>query len=430
MSLQLRTKTILICVAVFFLSIGSSTIVNAVYFTREYLEARKSETFMVARTLKSQLDRLLTMHIPLRQLEGFDEVCHETVNKYNYLAYAMVVGEKGEIIFHYSPGDQMVSNPAIVGHLQEKRESVHLYALDGEQFYDFQVPVHNGAGEHIATVRIGFPQFLISQKTRSLIFYSISTALVAFIIGISLLYLSFGIWVNKPVEKFLDTIKNIQNDLLSSRQLVGIRADDELGQLARAFDEMTVALRETTVSRDFMDDILENMQNSLIILDELYIIQSVNQESLNLLGYTEKELIGASISKILGEPVQANMDGAEEAPPVRQVKAVETVYISRTGAEIPVLFSCSFTTATVRQSQGYICVAQDISELRALRGFLPICSVCKKIRDDKGYWNQIESYIATYSSAKFSHSMCPDCMKVCYPEEYELLEAENKVERG
>jgi PAS domain S-box-containing protein len=52
-----------------------------------------------------------------------------------------------------------------------------------------------------------------------------------------------------------------------------------------------------------------------------------------------------------------------------------------------------------------------LSEVKILRGFLPICASCKKIRDDKGYWNQIESYIRDHSEAEFTHSICPKCAK-------------------
>ena len=57
-----------------------------------------------------------------------------------------------------------------------------------------------------------------------------------------------------------------------------------------------------------------------------------------------------------------------------------------------------------------------MEEIRTLSGFLPICSMCKKIRDDKGYWNQIEEYIREHSEAQFTHSVCPDCLKEHYPE--------------
>jgi two-component system, cell cycle sensor histidine kinase and response regulator CckA len=57
-----------------------------------------------------------------------------------------------------------------------------------------------------------------------------------------------------------------------------------------------------------------------------------------------------------------------------------------------------------------------IAKIRTLSGLLPICSACKKIRDDKGYWNQIEAYIEEHSDAAFSHGICPECFRRIYPD--------------
>jgi len=57
-----------------------------------------------------------------------------------------------------------------------------------------------------------------------------------------------------------------------------------------------------------------------------------------------------------------------------------------------------------------------LRKVKTLSGLLPICASCKKIRDDNGYWNQIESYIKTHSEAEFTHGICPECMKKLYPE--------------
>ena len=57
-----------------------------------------------------------------------------------------------------------------------------------------------------------------------------------------------------------------------------------------------------------------------------------------------------------------------------------------------------------------------LSEVKKMSGFLPICASCKKIRDDEGYWQQIEEYISDRSEAQFSHSICPDCTRKLYPE--------------
>ena len=62
---------------------------------------------------------------------------------------------------------------------------------------------------------------------------------------------------------------------------------------------------------------------------------------------------------------------------------------------------------------------QALTKVKRLSGMLPICASCKMIRDDKGYWNQIEAYIANHSEAEFSHGICPNCARKLYPELYE-----------
>ena len=57
-----------------------------------------------------------------------------------------------------------------------------------------------------------------------------------------------------------------------------------------------------------------------------------------------------------------------------------------------------------------------LSQIKKLKGFLPICASCKKIRDDEGYWIRIESYIKDHSEAEFTHSMCPECTEKLYPD--------------
>ena len=56
-----------------------------------------------------------------------------------------------------------------------------------------------------------------------------------------------------------------------------------------------------------------------------------------------------------------------------------------------------------------------LAEVKTLSGLLPICSGCKKIRDDQGYWNRIETFISEHSDAQFSHGICPDCAQKYFP---------------
>jgi len=64
---------------------------------------------------------------------------------------------------------------------------------------------------------------------------------------------------------------------------------------------------------------------------------------------------------------------------------------------------------------------QAVKQIKTLRGLLPICASCKSIRDDRGYWNKLETYLDHHSEIKFSHGICPGCLKKLYPEEFDEM---------
>jgi CheY-like chemotaxis protein len=59
---------------------------------------------------------------------------------------------------------------------------------------------------------------------------------------------------------------------------------------------------------------------------------------------------------------------------------------------------------------------EALASIKTLRGLLPICAACKKIRDDQGYWNQLEAYLSQHSDIQFTHGICPDCARQRYPD--------------
>ncbi|RJR27691.1 MAG: hypothetical protein C4582_00180 [Desulfobacteraceae bacterium] len=71
-----------------------------------------------------------------------------------------------------------------------------------------------------------------------------------------------------------------------------------------------------------------------------------------------------------------------------------------------------------------------LAKVKQLRGFLPICASCKKIRDDTGYWNQVEAYLTSHSDVQFSHSICPECAKKLHPEHDDVMYPEERGARN
>jgi len=110
------------------------------------------------------------------------------------------------------------------------------------------------------------------------------------------------------------------------------------------------------------------------------------------------EFVDSEIKRLGALPDQACVDGNEIGRLQASTVALENILIARSEAE-------------AEREKTIIELQQAIEQIKTLSGFLPICVSCKKIRDDKGYWEQVEAYITRHTDAQFSHGYCPECAK-------------------
>jgi PAS domain S-box-containing protein len=177
-----------------------------------------------------------------------------------------------------------------------------------------------------------------------------------------------------------------------------------------------------------------NISDSVFITDIKNEIIFVNKSFCETYGYSEKEILNRSPEFFQTEFIETNPN---EKPKPNEDMVNEYTHFRKNGNKFPVSMSQSNIVEESDKVVATVWVAQDITErkrteegmkklvselqdalakVRTLSGFIPICASCKKIRDDQGYWNQIEQYIKDHSEAEFSHSMCPDCKKEFYPD--------------
>ncbi len=97
--------------------------------------------------------------------------------------------------------------------------------------------------------------------------------------------------------------------------------------------------------------------------------------------------------------------------------------------ELKVTLEMALYTAKINSENAILIkdLKDALDYVKQLKGLLPICAYCKKIRDKEGNWNQIESYIAKHSEASFTHSACPECIKENYPEFYQKMKKKGKL---
>jgi PAS domain S-box-containing protein len=161
----------------------------------------------------------------------------------------------------------------------------------------------------------------------------------------------------------------------------------------------------------------------------------INQKYRDIVGYSEDELKSLTFQEITHpDDLQAGLDKMQELIDGKiHDFSMEKRYLGPDGSTVWVNLTVSPMWKIEDQPTLHIAVIEDITErklmeaeVKTLSGLLPICVSCKKIRDDKGYWNQIESYIHKHSEAQFSHGICPECMDKIYGEEDWYKEHNNK----
>jgi PAS domain S-box-containing protein len=186
--------------------------------------------------------------------------------------------------------------------------------------------------------------------------------------------------------------------------------------------------------------VAQSAKDTIITADKAGKIAFCNTAACKMFGYREDELIGQSVSILMPQRFRAAHErGLAQVVATGKSRlineTVELFGITKDGSEFPIELSLS--TWESGNHTFYTGIIRDISErkqhekdrdalidnlkkslakVKKLSGLLPICASCKKIRDDKGYWNQIETYIRDHSEAEFSHGICPECSRKLYPE--------------
>ncbi len=300
----------------------------------------------------------------------------------------------------------------------------------GERFVEIRIPVSapsrdrlldwesaRGGPSSLGTLRMG-----ISMQKQRLFFRQMLLG------GVCVILLGLGVmcgaqyWGLRRLLRPLATLARFTN-LVGDGDLgqrTPLDRTDEIGQLGAAFNAMVVRLGETTVSKNYVDNVLRSMGEALIVTDRAGRIQRVNPPTVELLGYGEAELMGRPALSLVAEG---------EAPPA--AASMQRTYRSRDGRLIPVLLSSSELRGAAGLTEGYVWLAQDMTELKRTQGEL------ERARDAAEQANRAKSaFLANMSHELrtplnaiigYSQMLREDCIG---PDQPEVLSDLEKIERS
>lgn len=175
------------------------------------------------------------------------------------------------------------------------------------------------------------------------------------LVFVVLFLISLSRGIVSPIRSLSETTREVAQGNFAAGRNINPEGNDEVAQLAQAFKAMAASLDSTTVSKTYVDDIIRNMKDTLIVIDRNEKIRTVNRALLRLLGYTEAELVDQPFSIISGGvPDDALKSKSAQA-------TFETTYRAKDGREIPMSFSTGILKNAEGQASGMIAVAQDIT---------------------------------------------------------------------
>lgn len=186
-------------------------------------------------------------------------------------------------------------------------------------------------------------------------------------------------------------------------------------------------------------DAINSTLSGLIITDLNGAVRFANPSFCSMLDYSHDDIVGMNAADVFSTKEIRTFSDVVAIVDISKDDSQEFVVESKEGRRFVVEVSASNVTSSSGEIVGRMASFIDITrrkeveadreklvsklqdalnKIKTLKGIIPICAACKKIRDDKGYWNQIESYIKEHSEADFSHGICPECAEKLYPELY------------
>lgn len=177
--------------------------------------------------------------------------------------------------------------------------------------------------------------------------------------------------------------------------------------------------------------LVESVREGMLVVDGEGRVVDLNPAMRDFLGVEEKRVVGkpvqevirehAGMSQLLEAPVPAQSEEGEHELQIGEREFQARIVPLGGGADnqgrLIVLNEQTQRKKMQRERERLIAELQDaLSQVKTLRGMLPVCANCKKVRDDEGYWHQVDVYIRRHSEAEITHGICPECEHELYPE--------------
>ncbi|MBC8017740.1 MAG: response regulator, partial [Verrucomicrobia bacterium] len=279
--------------------------------------------------------------------------------------YIYIVGPQKEILIHTFGQSFPVELRAAAERKRGRVERFEPFASERGLLYDVSIPIQNGA---LGAVHIGLYESVIHNNVQGVLAKMLPFVLLILGMGVVAAML-FASAITRPIALLIEGVQQVSRGDLD--RVLEVGSKDEIGQLAAAFNRMTENLRLTTVSREFMEKLIDTMNDVLVVITPEGVVMSVNRAYYELFGSVPSDVIGRGVDEFDPNETPARMFTAyEQSVEDGRVQGIECLCYSATGARIPLLLSLAVMRDEDGAPQAVICAAQDISAIKQVQAEL------------------------------------------------------------
>lgn len=361
---KIKNKIILIMGVVLSITIIANFTISNLILKEELEKAFSKEVVSTTRGLRAQVVRMLYAGKDVAEIHEFDEQSIVAFEETDNFEFAITLDLNGNILFHTG-----INCDDLLGELTDYlRSSDH---VDGELstfesnkkvYYICSLPV-TVRGETSSYLVTGYSNNSYERPVRFFTVYTFITAILILVISMEISVYLLNRWITKPLIKLHKATKDILNNGMEGVSKVEIDQKDEIGKLADSYNQMIEYIRQSTVSKSYLSNIISNISDALVVADSNFCIETVNEATKKIFGYSEEELVGSSVSIFFPQIQQQVIEHWKNTiKAYGQYSDYEVMMHSKEKVVIPVLISCTVMTEENLGKVHFVCIAKDISE--------------------------------------------------------------------
>ncbi|MCX8069144.1 MAG: PAS domain S-box protein, partial [Thermodesulfovibrionales bacterium] len=243
--MNLGKKITFITASILFVSLLAGSIVNIIYFKKNYTEALLTGSYGLGYSLNSVVSELLNLGLPLDSLSGLNKKCKQITDQNPYIKYVGIVNLEGKVLYHSDPAliGKVFTDDVMKNSIKTTKPLTQTYPrFDGITYYDVTIPVFDAQGLHVGLIRLGFPTHFIDEKVTKAVYQVIINFIISFVVIVVLLRYFMSKYVTDRITDLAYQTRKIIDH--NYEDTIPVTQRDEIGLLAKSFNQMSTAIKE------------------------------------------------------------------------------------------------------------------------------------------------------------------------------------------